>query len=164
MALERACDQRVDLLLLADVADDALDASRRGQRRGRLQRLDPAPADDDRRAEAGELERRRAVTPLPGGGGQRVELRAPAGPAEELAVDGDGRVAGEEELRGLQPLVGGLRDAEEPARQLGAPGLLARRGLALAKPALICFLELLFPRTRMAGSAVSWKRLNMSGV
>ena len=61
VALERAVDERVDLVLLADVADDALDAAGRGERRRLLQRLDPAPADDDRRAEARELERGRAA-------------------------------------------------------------------------------------------------------
>ena len=76
-----------------------------------------------------QLARPLAVPAVPGLD-HRVDRLAPAEPAEELLVDGHGRVGGEHPARERQRLVGRLRDAEEAAQHVRDALRLA--GLALA--------------------------------
>ena len=61
MTLEHAVDERVDLVLLADVADARLNAPAVGPRRGLLERVAAAPAHHHARAQGGQLEGARAA-------------------------------------------------------------------------------------------------------
>src|SRR6185437_4578694 len=63
MTLEYAVDERLDLILLADVAGDRLATAFRTQRNGVLERLEPPAADDHMRTKRSELNRGRAADP-----------------------------------------------------------------------------------------------------
>ena len=85
MAVEHGVDQRLDLVLLADVTGARLDAATVGLRGGLLERFGAPPADDHLGPERRQLERARPAEP-----------RAPAADKRDLTVEQTGL----EELRG----------------------------------------------------------------